>query len=341
MRGSDSLVATAHPRFFAASRIAARRCTRSSPRWVFTNVASSCSVTGGPRWVSTFSRPRATSAIDAKRPFRDSVQPRRPIAVLRESPVSASLDGGDQVGYLVARRATEMALEKAKHTGLALVGASKTWYTGMFSYYLERVTAAGFAGMLAGSGGQKVAPHGGTEGRFSTNPIAFGFPSAGTPVIWDIGTANIMLAEVMLAQRLGEPLAEGKAFDKAGRPTRDPAAALQGAFTVWGGHKGSGLAMVVHLLGMMAGQATSPAHLQDCGFFIVVVDPELLGPAADYRRRVAEYAAQMRATRPVDPKQPVRVPFERSVAERAKRVAAGVIEVAEPVHEALVRLASR
>lgn len=276
--------------------------------------------------------PRALSIAEH---IRNTGAERKPIKVLRESAVSASLDGGGQVGYLVADRAVDMAIAKARETGLAVVGASKTWYTGMFSYYLERITKAGFAGMLAGSGGQKVAPHGGTQGRFSTSPIAFGFPSAQAPVIWDIGTSNVMLAEVMLAERLGQQLPEGQAFDAQGQPTRDPSAALKGAFTVWGGHKGSGLAMVVHLLAMLGGQDAAPAHLKDCGFFCIVVDPELMGPADDFRQRVADYADSLRATRPVDPARPVRVPFERSAAERARRRAEGVIEVADPVHEAL------
>ena len=281
--------------------------------------------------------PRALSVVDR---LRATTTPRRPITLLQESPVSASLDGGDQVGYLVGRRATDVAIEKARTTGLAVVGASKTWYTGMFSYYLERVTKAGFAGMIARSGGQKVAPHGGTEGRFSTNPIAFGFPSTTTPVIWDVGTAGVMLGEVVLKQRLGELLPEGLAFGPDGQPTRDPNAALKGAFTVWGGHKGSGLAMVVQLLGMMAGQATAPALLADRGFFILVADPGLLGSADDFRQRVSEYAESVRATRPLDPRQPVRVPFDRSVAERAKRKAADAIEVAELVYEELRQAAA-
>ena len=281
--------------------------------------------------------PRALSVIDR---IRDTTTPRRSIAVLQDSPVSASLDGGDQVGYLVGSRATDMAIEKAGKTGLAVVGASKTWYTGMFSYYLERVTNAGFAGMIAGSGGQKVAPHGGTEGRFSTNPIAFGFPSSTTPVIWDIGTSSVMLGEVVLKQRLGELLPEGLAFDSQGEPTRDPAAALKGAFTVWGGHKGSGLAMVVQLLGMMAGQATAPVSLRDCGFFVLVVNPALFGSAEDFQQRVSEYADSMRATRPVKPDEPVRVPFDRSIVERKKRLAANAIEVPELIYEALLRVAA-
>jgi LDH2 family malate/lactate/ureidoglycolate dehydrogenase len=287
------------------------------------------------RGVSYGGLPRALSIAEH---IRQSGVTRGPITVLRESPVSASLDGAGQVGYLVANRAVDMAIAKARVTGIAVVGASKTWYTGMFSYYLERITQAGFVGMLAGSGGQKVAPHGGTQGRFSTSPMAFGFPSAQAPVIWDIGTSNVMLAEVMLADRLGEQLPEGQAFDAQGQPTRDPAAALKGAFTVWGGHKGSGLAMVVHLLAMLGGQDAAPAHLKDCGFFCVVVDPELMGPAEDFKQRVADYADSLRATRPIDPAKPVRVPFERSAAERERRRAQGVVEVADPVYGALLAI---
>lgn len=189
---------------------------------------------------------------------------------------------------------------------------------------------------------RKFAPRGGTEGRFSTNPIAFGFPSTTTPVIWDIGTAGVMLGEVVLKQRLGELLPEGLAFDSDARPTRDPGAALKGAFTVWGGHKGSGLAMVVQLLGMTAGQATAPASLRDCGIFILVVDPAVLTSADDFRQRVCAYAYAdgVRATRPVDPGQPVRVPFDRSIVERAQRIAADAVEVPRPVYEALRRAAA-
>lgn len=280
---------------------------------------------------------RALSVIDR---IRDTTTPRRPISVLQESPVSASLDGGDQVGYLVGKRATDIAIEKASNSGIAVVGASKTWYTGMFSYYLEMVTKAGFAGMVAGSGGQKVAPHGGTEGRFSTNPIAFGFPSSTAPVIWDIGTSNVMLGEVVLKSRLGELLPEGLAFDPQGQPTQDPDAALRGAFTVWGGHKGSGLAMVVQLLGMMAGQATAPLSLRDCGFFMLVVNPALLGSAEDFQQRVSDYAQSVRDTRPVKPGEPVRVPFDRSVVERARRLAANTIEVPDLVYDALLQVAA-
>ena len=279
--------------------------------------------------------PRALSVVERVQATPGS---RRPIRVVKEGPISAAIDGGDQVGYLVAQRATDIALEKARTHGMAVVGAYETWYTGMYSYYLEQVTRAGFVGLIAGSAPQKVAPHGGTQARFGTNPIAFGFPADPAPVIWDIGTASIMAGEVVMHARAGTPLPEGSAFDKDGQPTRDAMASVQGAWTVWGGHKGSGLAVVVQLLGMMCGAAADPVGVSDCGFFLFVVDPGLLTSAEDYRERVAAYADSLRATRPLDPAKPVRVPFERSAAERERRRAADVVETPDETYEALVKL---
>lgn len=276
--------------------------------------------------------PRALSVVER---IRSTATPQRAISIVRETPVSATIDGGDRVGYLVANRATDIAIDKARSTGLAMVGAHETWYTGMFSYYLERITAQGFAGMIAGSGLALVAPHGGTEARFGTNPIAFGFPATHGPVICDIGTAGVMLGEVALKQRLGELLPPGLAFDKEGHPTQNAGEALEGAFTVWGGHKGSGLALVVQLLGMMCGAEAAPKGLRDCGFFVLVMDPGVLNSAGDYQDRVTKFADDLRATRPLNPEHPVRVPFDRSRAERVRRLTDGYIDVSDTVFDAL------
>jgi LDH2 family malate/lactate/ureidoglycolate dehydrogenase len=269
---------------------------------------------------------------------------RRPISVTHETPVSARLDGGDDLGYLVAMRATDMAIAKARQSGIAIVGASRTHFTGMYSHYLEKVTAAGLVGMIAGSGPSGVAPFGGTEPRFSTNPIAFGFPSNDVPVIWDITTSSITHAEVSLAKRLWVPLPEGRGYDADGSATTDPAKVLAGgAMAVWGGHRGSGLALSVQLLSMMAGQQNAHGPYRepgDFGYLIMVVDPALFGPADAFRSSVSAYADEVRRTRPVDPGTPVRVPFERSARIREETLAAGHIEVTDAVVETLRGFAS-
>jgi LDH2 family malate/lactate/ureidoglycolate dehydrogenase len=276
-------------------------------------------------------------ALSITERIRATPEPPGPIRVVADTPVSATIDGGDQVGYLVGLRATELGIRKAREQGIAVVGARNTWYTGMFSYYLERAADAGLAGMIAGSGPAVVAPYGGTEPRFCTNPVAFGFPARPHPVIWDIGTSSVMLGEVMLRDRLGQELEPGQAYDATGAPTLDPAAALKGAFAVWGGHKGSGLALVVQLLGMMTGAAADPPGMSDVGMLAVFIDPAVLTDPVDYRRRAGAFADQVRATRPVSEGSPVRVPFDRSRTRRAETLQRGVIDVPASLVAALHR----
>lgn len=280
--------------------------------------------------------PRALSIADRLRRTRSAQQPLR---VEHETPVSARIDGGDRLGYVVAHAATQVAVTKATASGIAIVGANNTWYTGMLSYYAEMAIANGLIAIVASNASPWVAPHGASEGRLGTNPICFGFPSAAEPVIWDIGTSAIMHAEVVLADRLGQELPEGVAFDGAGRPTRDPAAALEGAFATWGGHKGSGLAVVVQLLGGLAGGSFVPPELARFGFVIIAFRPDLLTSAEEFKSGAADFANAVRQARPVEGGPAVRMPFDRSREERRRRLREDAIEVEETVYSALAAIA--
>jgi LDH2 family malate/lactate/ureidoglycolate dehydrogenase len=278
---------------------------------------------------------RAVSIVE--RGLRTGVS-RVPIRVVKDTPVSASIDGGDHIGYVVAHRAMTMAIEKALASGVAIVGANDTWYTGMLSYYAEMAAARGLVSLIASNASPWVAPHGATEGRFGTNPICVGFPSADEPVIWDIGTSAIMHAEVKLADALGQQLPEGVAFDAAGRPTRDPVAALDGAFAAWGGHKGSGLGIVVQLLGVLAGSPAIPPEMAGFGLVVITVRPDLLTSADEFARNVTAYTESVRGARPVQGGPPVRMPFDRSRAERRRRLAEDAIDVPDVVYGRLAEI---
>jgi delta1-piperideine-2-carboxylate reductase len=263
---------------------------------------------------------------------------RRPISILHQTPVSARIDGGDHIGYIVAHRATSIAIEKAEAAGIAVVGASDTWYTGMLSYYAEMAAARGLVSMIASNASPWVAPHGATEGRLGTNPICFGFPSADEPVIFDAGTSAIIHAEVTLARRLGNDLPENTAFDRDGLPTRDPAAALAGAFATWGGHKGSGLGIVVQLLGILAGSPPIPSELAGFGYIIIAMRPDLMGPAETFRQSVSAFAKAVRSARSVAGGSPVRMPFDRSRRERERRLSQNAIEIPDALVTQLERV---
>lgn len=262
-------------------------------------------------------------------------QPSRPISVTRETSVSARIDGADHIGYIVGQRATDMAIAKANATGLSAVAAVDTWYTGMLSYFAEQAAAHDLVTMIASNATPWVAPHGAAEGRFGTNPICFGFPSTDRPIVWDIGTSTIMHAEVLLARRQGLPLPEGRAFGPDGRPTTDPGAALAGAFTSWGGHKGSGLGLVVQMLGVLAGSEGITPDLAGFGMIIVAIRPDIFGDTDGFKQRIADYAQTVRTARPADPATPVRMPFDRSWAAREAARASGGFEADDAIVERL------
>ena len=158
-------------------------------------------------------------------------------------------------------------------------------------------------------------------------------------MIWDIGTCAIMHGEVQLHRRLGEPLPEGVAIDKDGAPTRSRSA-LAGAVKAWGGHRGSGLSIAVQLLGAMCDAPMISPGMREMAYLVVVIDPKLLMPEGNYPERVEALSDAIRSARPVDPDSPVRMPFDRSAAERRRRIAEDALEVPEQVYEKLVKMAA-
>ena len=278
---------------------------------------------------------RALSIIEQLR--ESGKETDRDIKITRSGAAFAHLDGNDAVGYLVAHRATTLAIEKAKHVGVSVVGANGLWYTGNLAYYAEMAAREDLVTFIASNGSRIVAPHGGCEPKFCTNPFCIGFPTSRPdhPVIWDIGTSKIMFAQVKLAERLGISLPEGTAFDSAGRPTTNPLDVFQGAMAAWGGAKGSGLAMMIQLLGIAAGSDEPTPFMSDFGFLIVAVDPGVLQPLEQVKQRADKFTESIRSTKMLPGEGPARMPFDRSIECRMESKARGWFEVEERVVQQL------
>jgi LDH2 family malate/lactate/ureidoglycolate dehydrogenase len=266
-------------------------------------------------------------------------QSRQPVCVVHATPVSALLDGGNNVGYVAVYRAVQTAIDKARAHQFAVVGVYNSYYSGRNAYYMEMIAKAGFVGIHLASGQPHVVPPGGTRPALGTNPLCFGFPSAHGPVIFDMGTASLQWGEVLLHAHLGTPLPEGAGLDKDGRPTRDASEALLGGVLPFGGHKGYGLSFVVQAMGLLAGAALTRGQVQDYGFLFIALDPGLLIPADQFTRQVSELVDRLKAT----PRQPggeeIRVPSERAFRERERRRVEGIV-LERKVVEALNALAS-
>ena len=251
-------------------------------------------------------------------------RPRTPIRVVRETPASALVDGGNRLGYVAAYRGAEIAIAKAKAAGIALVGVHNSYYSGRNAYYAEQIVREGLVVIHTASAKPHVLPPGGRRPALGTNPFCIGFPSANGPVIYDIGTASLMWGEVLLLARLGEALPEGLGFDAAGNPTRDArAVAEDGGVAAFGGHKGYGLSFALQALGLLAGAALPRGDVQDYGFLFIAIDPAALLP--DFQLQMAELVERIKAT----PRQPgvdeIRIPSERAFREREQRRIEGIV----------------
>jgi LDH2 family malate/lactate/ureidoglycolate dehydrogenase len=250
---------------------------------------------------------------------------RVPVAIIQETPVSALVDGGNNVGYVAVYRGAEIAIAKAKQSGLAAVGVYNSYFSGRNAYYLERIVGAGFVGLHTASGAPHIVPPGGTRPALGTNPIAFGFPSDDGPVIFDIGTASLMWGEVLLAAETGEELPPGVAFDADGNPTIDGQAAAAGGVSAFGGHKGYGLAFGIQALGLLAGAAIPRGRVQDYGFLFLVVDPGAMLPGNPFAAQMSQLVRAIQAT----PRRPgveeIRIPSQRAFRERERRRAEGIL----------------
>jgi LDH2 family malate/lactate/ureidoglycolate dehydrogenase len=260
---------------------------------------------------------------------------RGPMRAVKETSVSVLFDGGNQSGMLGMYYATLAAIERARAHGFALVAVNNIWMSGRSAYYVEMAARAGLIGIHTVAAPPMVAPLGGARAALGTNPIAFGFPMEGDPLVIDLGTSAFMGTDLQFRQRLGIPLPDGVALDEHGRPTRDAAAARRGALLPFGGHKGYALALAMHALGVLGSGVAAP---ESTGYLFIAFKPDLFVPLEEYRRELAAQIAAIKATPRQDGVGEIRIPGERAHRERARLAREG-IEIDRRIHDALTALA--
>jgi LDH2 family malate/lactate/ureidoglycolate dehydrogenase len=260
------------------------------------------------------------------------------IRILRENACSATMDGAGINGYVTCLAGIDKAIELAKSAGVGIVGLRNSWFSGRLAYYVERAAEQGLIALHAANSPRRVAPFGGIDPLLGTNPLAIAFPGGDQPLVIDFGTSALMWGEALLRQKAGRLLEENWAVDAEGYPTRDPTAALAGAFLMWGGHRGSGLSLAVALLSALAGTTPLIDDFKDSGFFFLVFDPALLMPTEEFVDKVKTLRAQIEQSRPVEGAPKIRMPGSQSQQRRAEGLRRGTIEIDDAVYQALVEL---
>jgi ureidoglycolate dehydrogenase (NAD+) len=206
------------------------------------------------------------------------------------------VDGGDGLGHVVTYYACTKAMELAEEAGSGAIVIRNSSHFGMTGFYIHRLVTAGYAAMAMTDTDAFQIPFGSRKAFFGTNPIAFGFPTDGIPVILDMATTSVPYGKIALAQTEGQPVPSDWGYDEEGNPTTDPHR-IAGLHPI-AGPKGSGLAMVIDIFcSVLAGLPWGP-HInamygemdarRQLGHYVAAWDVSCWMPLEDFKRRMGE-----------------------------------------------------
>lgn len=241
-----------------------------------------------------------------------------PIEVIKETKVSALLDGKQNNAMLVATKAADIAAAKAKEHGIAVVGANGiTSSSGALGYYVHKIASQDLVGMMFASSYPSVAMAGSSQALLGTNPLAIGVPGKDQPIVLDMATSAMALYGVMEANLAKKPLPKNQAFDKDGRPTTDPAKMLDGGAlrTFDQGYKSSNLSLMIQIL---AGPLVGAAYMGEgdtvnnwAGALIIAIDPEILNGTKSIKESLKTIITKVKSVKKLPGVEEIMLPGER------------------------------
>lgn len=272
--------------------------------------------------------------------------------IVSEGPAYALLDADQGLGIPVSVSATELAIQKAKQTGIAIVNVRNSHHHGACGYYSLMCAKEGLIGIAMSTGDIIMAVTGSSANSIGNNPFSYAVPAGSYgAVCYDIAMSTVAAGKISMAADEGRSIPLGWLLDPQGNPTTDPNDYSKGGpLTPFGGYKGYGLSMMVEsLAGVLSGAALlkdihawnkDPAQGGDVGHCFIAIDPKLINPNFDIPGRAEEMLEQILAA----PKAPgvERIYFPGQIEQEKEAVAQrNGIDLPPATEHALERVAQR
>lgn len=262
--------------------------------------------------------------------------PHPSITVTRSAPATALVDGDNGMGHLVMSRAAETAIALAREAGVAWVGVRRSNHAGPAGLYAEMPAAQGMIGLYAAvANANHMAVWGGADPLLGTNPLAIGVPSGTGPMVLDMATTVVSYGTVKNYALQGKPMQPGWMVNTAtGEDIIDAKRAAEGLLLPIGGYKGSGLAIMLGLLGGPLNRALFGRDVVDfnaddtsetnTGHFIIALDIARFLPVAEYTAEIDRHIRELKESRRLPGVDEIRMPGERRRECREERLRDGV-----------------
>ena len=252
--------------------------------------------------------------------------------IVKETPVSAHVDGNKAHAMIAMDYLADLAIDKAKKSGVGIAGNfNSSESTGALGYYVNKIAEQGLIGIaFASAPFQTTAPHGSNEAKFCTNPIAYGIPTKGDPIILDMSTSAMAYYGLIEAKTAGKSVPAGTGYDSEGKETTDPVEIMAGALRTFGGHKGSGLALIGQILAGTFVKADSfNSDSTNAGNLVMAIDPNIFIETDEFKSGVSEIVSKVKSARRIKKDEKILVPGERGNKHKEDAVRSGEIEIEE------------
>ncbi len=257
---------------------------------------------------------------------------------LREGPSFALLDAAKGFGYVAAQRAMNRAIEKARETGIAIVGVRHSNHFGIAGYHALQAAKAGLIGWAFTNAAPEMAPWGSALPVLGTNPWGFAIPRAEThAIVLDMALTMSGKGMMRWYEREGRPMPANWALTADGRETTDPGAARDGPMLPIGEYKGYGLSLVSDVLaGVMTGALFGMNVFQDdsnfdVGHIMVAIEPQAFLTEAEFQERLEQLVAEVKGAPSLDPQRPILLPGEIEFKRMEERQRDGIPVARETV----------
>jgi ureidoglycolate dehydrogenase (NAD+) len=255
------------------------------------------------------------------------------IRVIQDRGAGLLMDADGALGVLAGLAAARTAAERARQFGVAAVGVRNSNHFGAASVYTRRLARDGLIGIAVTSAASRVAPNGGVEPLFGTNPISVSAGGDGDEFALDMATSQVCFGEIKHRRARRRPLESGWVTDADGRPTTKPDEAY--ALSPLGGYKGHGLAMAVTLLaGVLTGAPLdwqlsqvgegTPGQGRAVGHLLLALDPHAFTGQRNFSAGLADLLGTVRAATPADANKPVLAPGDPQRAHEHERWQHGI-----------------
>jgi LDH2 family malate/lactate/ureidoglycolate dehydrogenase len=266
------------------------------------------------------------------------------LKVVADEQAIVHIDGANGFGQTAAVEGMRRCVEKARQYGVGFSLIRNTNLIGLLSLYSLIAARQGLIGICACNGAASMAPWGGAEPFFGTNPFSIAAPGgAGDPVVLDMSTTVVARGKIRRALRLKERIPLGWALDAGGAPTDDPEAAMRGTLVPVGEHKGYGMAFFIDLVcGLLSGSSYAravrtfhqPEGPTGVGVMTMAIDISRFMPLDRFGALIGDHIRAIRSSTKAKGKNRIYLPGEIE-AERERLNRSQGVEIDPPVVKAI------